>query len=290
LPNAIVPGAATTPTVLDGSIGNPSTSAAPTKTTAGITSGVTSPVTAPISTTAPSKTAAVPTKKPVTPANTKATSIGQLPLDNPTPGKVSVSRQPISIPATPVPPIDLAPATPIPFNPPNMGEAPNPSPKPAKTAKTKAKSKPATATPKTTDFTPNPQSTAEPFTPVSRNPNLIVPESAPGVDATAANPTAGSAEPTANMALNESKRYFQGKWKADATQPSALQYVIQVSGKSGIVRSVEPQGDASSAALQKAKFVKPGQKLLSPSAAGSTDRKIRVLLQPDGSVETYMEP
>lgn len=289
LPNAIAPAASQLPTALDGSTPNTTaTSAAANQILAGGTGTASTKPTVLVTATAPSTPTAVAAKQRIKPANSKATTIGQLPIDNPTTGKVSVSRQPISIPASPVPPIDLTPATPIPFNPPNMGDttAASPSPKPAK-PKTAAKPKPAAS--KAPEFTPNPQQTAEPFTPVPRNPNLIVPESS-GNDATAANPAVGGAEPTANVALNESKRYFQGKWKADATQPSALQYVIQVSGKSGIVRSVEPQGEAASAALQKSKFVKLGQKLLSPAAAGSADRKIRVLLQPDGSVETYTEP
>jgi hypothetical protein len=66
--------------------------------------------------------------------------------------------------------------------------------------------------------------------------------------------------------------------------------VIQVSGKNGIVKGIEPQGEAATSYLQQSKFIKPGQKLLSPAAAGSTDQKIRVLLQPDGNVDTFIEP
>lgn len=89
--------------------------------------------------------------------------------------------------------------------------------------------------------------------------------------------------------LQESRRYFQSKWKAGSDRPNSLQYVVQV-GKSGVVRSVEPQGEAASAYLRETKFIKLGQKLVSPAAAGSSDQKIRVLLQPDGNVDTFIEP
>jgi hypothetical protein len=93
-----------------------------------------------------------------------------------------------------------------------------------------------------------------------------------------------------SAALQETKRYFQGKWKANAAQTNSLQYVLQVSGKSGIVRTVSPQGEAATSYLQQTKFIKPGQKLVSPAAAGSSDQKIRVLLQADGNVDTFTEP
>jgi hypothetical protein len=97
-------------------------------------------------------------------------------------------------------------------------------------------------------------------------------------------------DPTETPSLQEAKRYFQGKWKANPTQSNPLQYVIQVSGKSGIVRSVSPQGEAAKTYLQKTKLIKAGQKLVSPAGAGSTDQKIRVVLQTDGNVEIFSEP
>lgn len=143
----------------------------------------------------------------------------------------------------------------------------------------------------------------EPFTPVPKNPNLIDPEQnnnpqgsepqaqpiVPNQPLPSNSQSSNAADPN-NASLEETKRYFQGKWKADNSQPNSLQFVVQVSGKSGIVRSVEPQGEAATAYLQKSKSIAPGQKLISPAAVGSSDRKIRVLLQPDGSVDTFVEP
>lgn len=90
--------------------------------------------------------------------------------------------------------------------------------------------------------------------------------------------------------LEETKQYFQGKWKANIAQTNSLQYVLQVSGKSGIVRKVSPQGEAATTYLQQTKLIKLGQRLISPAAAGNSDKNIRVLLQPDGNVDTFTEP
>jgi hypothetical protein len=251
------------------------------------------------------KPSAVPSK-----AQPATTTIGQLPIEDPTPGKLSVSSQPML-----TPPADLKPA--ISTNPPNNPQAPlvpGPSmsggidpiePKPQSPKKTiKPKVKPTTAATRKPQATPSAsasqQPAFEPFTPVPKNPNLIDPEqnnnpqssdpqSQPIVPNQPLPANTGNAEP-ANPSLQETKRYFQGKWKANNSQPNSLQYVVQVSGKSGIVRSVEPQGEAATAYLQQSKLIAPGQKLISPAAAGSSDQKIRVLLQPDGNVDTFVEP
>jgi hypothetical protein len=96
--------------------------------------------------------------------------------------------------------------------------------------------------------------------------------------------------PFDNPSLNETKRYFQSKWRADLNQSSPLQYVVQFNPKSGVVQSVDPQGEASTTYLKKTGVIKTGQKLVSPITSGEGDQKIRVLLQPDGNVETFIEP
>jgi hypothetical protein len=254
------------------------------------------------------KPATAPTKaKPAT------TTIGQLPIEDPNPpGKLSVSSQPML-----TPPADLKPA--ISANPPNSPQAPllpgpnlsggidpvEPQPQsPKKT--TKSKAKPTTAATRKPQAKPSASSSQqpafEPFTPVPRNPNLIDPEQNNNPQSSEPQPqpivpnqplpanTGNAAAPANNPSLEETKRYFQGKWKADNSQPNSLQYVVQVSGKSGVVRSVEPQGEAATAYLQQSKLIAPGQKLISPAAVGNNDQKIRVLLQPDGNVDTFVEP
>jgi Domain of unknown function (DUF4335) len=240
---------------------------------------------------------------PVAVGKTTKPSGGQLPIDS---GAIlSVSKQPMTIP-----PELTTSNSPIPFNPPDMGGSGadgaierSQSPKKVANSTTVAsKTKPKTV--KSTSRITSPQPGFEPFTPVPRNPNLIDPKDIP------TNGNNGAVEPqnppvvpdkplqssngsanaeAANPSLQEAKRYFQGKWKADTNQTNSLQYVIQVNGKSGVVRSVSPQGEAATTYLQQTKLIKAGQKLISPAPAAG-DQKIRVLLEPDGNVDTFIEP
>jgi Domain of unknown function (DUF4335) len=222
------------------------------------------------------------------------------------PGTISISRQPIltppaDLPAIPMnaPSIQKMPLNPIGIDGSSRVRVTKPKAKPTAVA-SKPKPKPVV---RPTGIQATPQPAFEPFTPVPRNPNLINPEEITPEAAQPQNPPvipnqplqsnngAGfGADPADSPSLQETKRYFQGKWKANPTQPNSLQYVVQVNGKSGTVRSVSPQGEAATNYLQQTKFIKPGQKLISPAAAGTSDQKIRVLLEPDGNVDTFSEP
>jgi Domain of unknown function (DUF4335) len=219
------------------------------------------------------------------------------------PGKLSVSKRPMLIPSPNLSPIPTPSiSAPIPFNPPAM-ELPNtPTPQAPKKAAKPIKPTTAAATPKpvkSAESDLNPSPSFDP-TPGSRNPNLITPsptnseppesQTTPPIVPDRPLQSNASADGGDSAALQETRRYFQGKWKANAAQTNSLQYVLQVSGKSGIVRTVSPQGEAATSYLQQTKFIKPGQKLVSPAAAGTSDQKIRVLLQPDGNVDTFTEP
>jgi hypothetical protein len=92
-----------------------------------------------------------------------------------------------------------------------------------------------------------------------------------------------------NPSLQQATRYFQSKWKAAPNQVSSLQYVLEVNGKTGVVQNIDPQGEAATNYLKQSKMIKPGQKLVAP-IANADNQKIRVLLQPDGNVETLIEP
>jgi len=219
-------------------------------------------------------------------------------------GKLSISQRPIFIPSSDLPPIVNPPNTPIPFNPPVMELPSGQNPQTPKKANQKVQPAPVASQPNPvpTETGVIPSPSFEPITPVPRNPNLINPDQINIQSAEPQNPpivpdkplqsnaSGAFAEGAESAALQEVKRYFQGKWKPSTTQANSLQYVLQVSGKSGIVRTISPQGAAATAYLQQTKFIKPGQKLISPAAAGSSDQKIRVLLQPDGNVDTFTEP
>ena len=274
--------------------------------TASIPGAIVNPPSTTITPTPTSGTKPTPVKK--TPTPTQTAKIGQLPIDPSAPGKVSLATQPILTPPIGQPTVIDPPKTPIPFDRSGLDESGRIDPaarqNPKKTAQ-KVKPKPTfkpnpTTTPVDAGVTTPP--TFEPLTPVPTNPNLVDPNQnstaspdpqvPPIVPNQPLQPSAANSgpDPADSPSLQESKRFFQGKWKASTTQTSALQYVIQVGAKSGTVRSVTPQGTPATTYLQQTQFIKPGQKLLSPAAAGDSDQKIRVLLQPDGNVDTFIEP
>jgi Domain of unknown function (DUF4335) len=312
LPDAILGSGQVLPTT--GATGGRASSAiAPNPLASTQTSGAGAPTSiSPSTSDAKSPRGAASTAKPGSSGlGTTTTKIGQLPLDPSPAGKVSISTQPIlGSPSVP-PSISNPPTQPVPFDRSGLDEFGRIDPaarslNPKKTAQP-AKPKPVATKPNPKPIEQNetvstPQASFEPFTPVPKNPNLIDPNQSspeptdPQTPAIVPNQPLQSnagvfgADPTDNPSLQETKRFFQGKWKANNTQSNALQYVLQVSGKSGNVRSITPQGAAATTYLQQTKFIKTGQKLISPAAAGSSDQKIRVLLQPDGTVDTFVEP
>lgn len=204
-------------------------------------------------------------------------------------------------------------STQIPFTPPTIaGDGINPTPvkptvqKKATPPKQKIATKPKTAVGSKPSPSPlmAPQPLAEPFTP-SPNPNIITPippTSSEGADVqnfpiipeapvqSNIGPTSANPDPFDSPALKETRVYFQGKWQADPNQSNPLQYVVSVNSKTGVVRSVKPQNEAATTYLKKSGLIKPGQKLVSPIATGTNEQKIRVLLQPTGDVDAFMEP
>lgn len=259
------------------------------------------------------KTTPQTTPNPKSPLGTnRPTKTPIRPNQQPVNGGISVSTQPISIlqdpPSSsttspkqiPVPP-QSAPQVPKVvgggIDPPTV--APQNTPAPFNTPKNSA----VTTVPFLT-----PSSTIDPKL-SQRNPNLIVPQPEPSASPVDGNnitgnatteapavPTDGSLqsnnprlnEQSVNPALQATKRYFQSKWKANAAEGNTLQYVLDLNGKTGAIRSINPQGEAANDYLKQSKFIKPGQKIAPESSNG--DQKIRVLLQADGNVDTFVEP
>jgi hypothetical protein len=142
---------------------------------------------------------------------------------------------------------------------------------------------------------PDPSTVPSEFTPPAgipetKMPETNLPEAPPVIVQPQLQSNNGGANPFENPSLKETKRYFQDKWRADSAQTSTLQYVVQVNTKSGVVQSVNPQGEASTTYLKKTGVLKAGQKLVPPTATGESDQKIRVLLHPDGNVDALPEP
>jgi hypothetical protein len=97
-----------------------------------------------------------------------------------------------------------------------------------------------------------------------------------------------SNNPLDSPQAKETQAYFQKRWKADPNFSETLQYVIRID-KSGKVASITAQGGISQNYLDKTRFLRPGDPLVSPSANGKT-QEVRVLLKPSGDVETLVEP
>jgi Domain of unknown function (DUF4335) len=230
------------------------------------------------------------------------------------PGTVSVSTQPILLPSDlPGIGIDSPNASQMPVSPATT----KPYRTGSKTTKQKANPAAAAKSAKSNSGIPTgvgvvPQPLFEQGTPVPANPNFIspAPQQTGGENTDQSNlpivpaqpfPTNTSGnwpsesiagadgKPFDSPAIQATRSYFQSKWKPSSTQQNPLQYVVQISGKSGLVRSVSAQGAAATTYLDRSKIIKAGQKLVSP-AAGGTDQKVRVVLQPDGNVDTFMEP
>jgi Domain of unknown function (DUF4335) len=229
------------------------------------------------------------------------------------PGTVSVSTQPILLPSDlPGIGIDAANSSQMPVN----SATTNPNRAGSKAPK-KANPKAAARSANANSGIPTgvgvvPQPLFEQGTPVPANPNFIDPvqqqtggensdlrnlpnglPSAPAIVPAQPFPTNTSgnwpSDAIDNPAIQATRNYFQSKWKPSSTQQNPLQYVVQINGKSGLVRSVSAQGAAATTYLNQSKIIKAGQKLVAP-AAGGTDQKIRVVLQPDGNVDSFIEP
>ncbi len=215
-------------------------------------------------------------------------------------GTVSVSTQPILLPSD-LPGIGIGAG--------NSTQMPGSSTRAGAKATKKANPAAAAKSAKSNSGIPTgvgvvPQPLFEQGTPVPANPNFIDPvqQQTGGGDANPSSlplvpaqplPTNSSSNwPSDSIdspAIQATRSYFQSKWKPTSSQQNPLQYVVQISGKSGLVRSISAQGAAATTYLNQSKIIKTGQKLMSP-APGGTDQKIRVVLQPDGNVDSFMEP
>jgi Domain of unknown function (DUF4335) len=226
---------------------------------------------------------------------------------SPNTGKIGVSPQPINFPPAFETIGNEPPLTPPPF-PTAKPDKPTPVKQQKKVAVVKSKPKPVVVNKKVAKVVP--LKNRQPKQPVivvplqPADPSTIPSEFAtpPGMSDTNTpeipqiitqpqlQSNNGSSNPFENSSLKETKRYFQDKWRADSTQTSTLQYVVQVNAKSGVVQSVNPQGEAATTYLKKTGVLKAGQKLVPPTTTGENDQKIRVLLHPDGNVDALPEP
>jgi hypothetical protein len=255
---------------------------------------------------APTKTAKVPSVVPNLPSATSTSSIPGLSSEMP-----NVTNLPgMSVPNVSVPGMTATATVDATGKPTNVVTKPaakkapadkkapvakKSAPKPTATAK-KPPVKKAPAVPTIDNPTVQQPINVPDVLPVDPNPSVnIGADGSPingipgGIDPAPNPQVATGSDPFDNPAVRDAKRFLKGKWKANASRPGALQYVVKVGAKTGVVKSVSPQGSDSQAYLKQSGIIKPGQKMISPAAAGANDRILRAILNPDGSVEVISE-
>ncbi len=85
----------------------------------------------------------------------------------------------------------------------------------------------------------------------------------------------------------EVREYFNRRWEPPASLKQSLQYSI-VLDVDGTVQLIEPYGAASRTYLDRTGMPLIGERFVSPNANGQNPR-IRVLFNPDGKVQTFLE-
>jgi len=139
---------------------------------------------------------------------------------------------------------------------------------------------------------------AEPEFSVSQAPGLgATAESAPGAagDAAIAPPPTARNRPTTDLSqagveipqTNELQSYFQERWQPPEALTETLEYRLVV-GPNGSVRQIVPLGDAAGVYIDRTGMPLLGDTVVSPLAPYQT-AMIRVVLAPDGRVQTFLE-
>ncbi|MCP2731627.1 DUF4335 domain-containing protein [Limnofasciculus baicalensis] len=85
----------------------------------------------------------------------------------------------------------------------------------------------------------------------------------------------------------EARSYLQSRWKPPADLTKRLEYRIMI-GLDGSIERIIPLGEAASIYIDRTNIPAIGQRFVSPPE-GSNNRQIRVVLNPDGSVETFLD-
>jgi cytoskeletal protein RodZ len=128
-------------------------------------------------------------------------------------------------------------------------------------------------------------------------PNLIDPAVPPPASGTrSATPSAESA-PAGNAAdsklsdtipqVAEARNYFQQRWKPPAELTQTLEYSLTLD-TDGSIQRILPLGKAAGEYIDSTGIPRPGDRFVSPVAGGGNPI-IRVVLTPDGKVQTFLE-
>ncbi|MEW5858189.1 MAG: DUF4335 domain-containing protein [Cyanobacteriota bacterium] len=82
--------------------------------------------------------------------------------------------------------------------------------------------------------------------------------------------------------------YFQQQWKPPTGLTQSLQYYLRLN-PDGSIERIRPLGEASTKYIDRTGMPVPGKPFVSP-IEGERNAHIRVVLSPDGKVETFQEP
>jgi hypothetical protein len=128
------------------------------------------------------------------------------------------------------------------------------------------------------------------------NPDNDAANSAANGTAIAESPPAPTAAPSADLTpgtafdripqVAEVRQYFQQRWAPPSDLDQALEYQLSIDA-SGAVQTITPLGQPSRDYIDRAELPNPGQTFVSPTTGESL--RIRVLLSPEGSVQTFLE-
>ncbi|MGG6295979.1 DUF4335 domain-containing protein [Leptolyngbya sp. AN02str] len=144
----------------------------------------------------------------------------------------------------------------------------------------------------------------EPFTQGDLNPDaastrLGTPENAASAEAGGSAPADASiaaAEPTTtfrprtntNPQLAEAESYFQQRWQPPEALNQTLEYRVLVNAD-GTVQQIVPLGQVAGTYIDRTGMPLIGEAFVSPTPTGQ-ESLIRVVLAPNGSVQTFLEP
>ncbi len=183
---------------------------------------------------------------------------------------------------------------------PGKGSSPSPSsPSPTSSPASPEKSPTAKRTP-TASTTPPPlpnlpslnpsSSSGDPTAQVSPSPGTrsAAPsaDASPSESASAANPGNGRLSDTIPQ-VAQIRKYFQGRWQPPAGLTQTLEYTLVLNGD-GTIQRILPLGNAAGTYIDRTDIPLPGEPFVSP-VEGGANPTIRLVLTPDGKVDTFLE-
>jgi hypothetical protein len=233
----------------------------------------------------PQTTPAIPSPPPVpTTQTTPISSLGRITQAPPNPKLTGQQESSISIPRAITPEIGTVTSLP------GVNTANIPSPQTQKISPPISGSSPLLdKTPSTPITKSNLQPTAQQRLKAALKGQGSDPSGVP--NRSSSNPTSSEPKTTALVSTPQTvevKDYFAKNWEPPSNLTQTLEYSI-VLDVDGSIGRIEPLGKAARIYVDRSGMPLIGEPFVSPNSQGDTPR-IRVVLSPDGSVQTFVEP